>query len=45
MDDLKLDGRDLSYLKPLVDSVVDSIRRCIQCSSSEDEVSENLLVC
>ncbi|KAK4795828.1 hypothetical protein SAY86_028154 [Trapa natans] len=35
--DHKLNGRDLSYLKPLVDSAVDSIRTCIELSSLEDE--------
>ncbi|XP_031387394.1 uncharacterized protein LOC116200678 isoform X2 [Punica granatum] len=41
LDDLKLDGRDLSYLEPLVDSVMYSIRRCIWFASMEEEASAN----
>ncbi|KAF8017935.1 hypothetical protein BT93_H2983 [Corymbia citriodora subsp. variegata] len=38
-DDLKLNGLDLSYLSPLVDSVLDSIQSCLDFARKEDCVS------
>ncbi|XP_030466982.1 uncharacterized protein LOC115685965 isoform X1 [Syzygium oleosum] len=38
-DDLKLNGMDLSYLGPLVDSILDSIQSCLDFARTEDRVS------
>ncbi|XP_010027216.2 uncharacterized protein LOC104417682 isoform X1 [Eucalyptus grandis] len=38
-DDLKLNGMDLSYLSPLVDSILDSIQSCLDFARTEDSVA------
>ncbi|KAI3407196.1 uncharacterized protein J3R85_021212 [Psidium guajava] len=39
--DLKLNGMDLSYLSPLLDSTLDSIQSCLDFARMEDSVSES----
>ncbi|XP_022746218.1 uncharacterized protein LOC111296279 [Durio zibethinus] len=40
LDELIINGVDLSYLKPTVDLVTDSIKSCMQCSLQEQVSSE-----
>ncbi|XVE62930.1 hypothetical protein DITRI_Ditri06bG0158800 [Diplodiscus trichospermus] len=40
LDESLINGADLSYLKPTVDLVMDSIKSCFQCSSQEQVSSK-----